>query len=193
MRREPQNSMILVPRFQRGAGILHHTGGTYSHNDMMDYPRFPSRTCILENSQTFWNCKAGKSTSRLNIGTGGVEVCVVLFAPRIHLFACTQLFVSNTFDCGFLFVYKHQSTALCFKHIGLWFLVCVSASVLSQNGYGWQCLHGSDVGFVFLRVMSGVPSSEAGDGHEHGCLDALAITLSSSSEFEHLNFQLVIG
>ena len=40
--------------------------------------------------------------------------------------------------------------------------------------------------------MSGVPSFEAGDGHEHGCLDALAITLSSSSEFEHLNFQLVI-
>ena len=40
--------------------------------------------------------------------------------------------------------------------------------------------------------MSGVPSSEAGDGHEHGCLDALAMTLSSSSEFEHLNFQLVI-
>ena len=40
--------------------------------------------------------------------------------------------------------------------------------------------------------MSGVPNSEAGDGHEHGCLDALAMTLSSSSEFEHLNFQLVI-
>ena len=38
--------------------------------------------------------------------------------------------------------------------------------------------------------MSGVPNSEVGDGHEHGCLDALAITLSSSSEFEH--FQLVI-
>ena len=36
------------------------------------------------------------------------------------------------------------------------------------------------------------PTSEAGDGHEHGCLDALAMTLSSSSEFEHLNFQLVI-
>ena len=74
----------------------------------------------------------------------------------------------------------------------MWFLVCVQASVLSQNGYGWQCLHGSDVDFVILHVMSGVPNSEAGDGHEHGCLDALAMALSSSSEFEHLNFHLVI-
>ena len=50
------------PRFQREAGILRHTGGTYSHNGMMD---FSSRKCILENSQTLWNFKAGKSTSRL--------------------------------------------------------------------------------------------------------------------------------
>ena len=41
MRREPQNSSIPVPRFQRVAGMLHHTGGTYSHNGMVDYPRFP--------------------------------------------------------------------------------------------------------------------------------------------------------
>ena len=40
--------------------------------------------------------------------------------------------------------------------------------------------------------MSGVPNPEASDGHEHGCLDALAMTFFSSSEFEHLNFQLVI-
>ena len=44
--REPQNSSILVPRFQRGSGILHHTGGTFSHGGMMDYTRFP----ISENS-----------------------------------------------------------------------------------------------------------------------------------------------
>ena len=31
MRREPENSSIPVPRFQRGDGILNHTGGTYSH------------------------------------------------------------------------------------------------------------------------------------------------------------------
>ena len=40
VRREPQDSSTHVPRFQKGAGILHHTGGTYSHCGMMDYPRF---------------------------------------------------------------------------------------------------------------------------------------------------------
>ena len=40
--------------------------------------------------------------------------------------------------------------------------------------------------------MSGFLSCENGDGHEHGCLDALAISLSSASEYEHVDFQLVI-
>ena len=40
--------------------------------------------------------------------------------------------------------------------------------------------------------MSGVPSCGNGDGHEHGCLDALAISLSSVSMCKHLDFQLVI-
>ena len=39
MRREPRNSSISEPRFQRGAGVYDHTGGTYSHNKMMDYVR----------------------------------------------------------------------------------------------------------------------------------------------------------
>ena len=41
MRREPRNSPTPVQRFQRSAGILNHTGGTYSHTGLMDYPRFP--------------------------------------------------------------------------------------------------------------------------------------------------------
>ena len=40
-RREPQNSSILVPRVQSGAGLLNHTSGTYSHVGMIDFPRFP--------------------------------------------------------------------------------------------------------------------------------------------------------
>ena len=40
MRREPQNSSIPVPRSQRGTGVYDHTGGTYSHNGMIDYPTF---------------------------------------------------------------------------------------------------------------------------------------------------------
>ena len=60
-----------------------------------------------------------------------MEVSVVLFNPRIHLFACTHPSVSNTFDCNALFVYKHQSTALCSNMFGLWFPVGVHASVNS--------------------------------------------------------------
>ena len=41
VRREPQKSSIPVPRFQRRAGVCDHTGGTYSHNGMIDDPRFP--------------------------------------------------------------------------------------------------------------------------------------------------------
>ena len=41
VRRESQNSSILAPRFQRGAGTPHHAGGTCSHGGMIDYTRFP--------------------------------------------------------------------------------------------------------------------------------------------------------
>ena len=40
VRREPQDSSIPA-RLQNGAGFLHHTGGNYSHNGAVDYPRFP--------------------------------------------------------------------------------------------------------------------------------------------------------
>ena len=39
--------------------------------------------------------------------------------------------------------------------------------------------------------MSGISWCGNGDGHEHGCLDALAISLSSVSMYKHLDFQLV--
>ena len=36
LRREPQDSSMPVPRFQKGGGLLNHTGGTCSHSGMMD-------------------------------------------------------------------------------------------------------------------------------------------------------------
>ena len=39
--REPQNSSITIPRFQRGAGVSDHSVGTSSHDGMIDCPRFP--------------------------------------------------------------------------------------------------------------------------------------------------------
>ena len=76
-----------------------------------------------------------------------MENSVVLFKPRIHLFACTLPSVSNTLDCfdwlackhqstalcsntWFLAVHKHKSPPLCFKHV--WMVVpCLSSISLS--------------------------------------------------------------
>ena len=41
MKRESLNTSIPLLHFQSGKGMLHHTGGTYSHSGMMDYPRIP--------------------------------------------------------------------------------------------------------------------------------------------------------
>ena len=69
LRRGPQDSSIPVPRFQRGAGVLNNTGGTYSYNGMVDYPRFPISEMHPENSQTLWNFKAGCSRKMLSSET----------------------------------------------------------------------------------------------------------------------------
>ena len=87
-----------------------------------------------------WNmCNSNKST-------GGMEYSVVLFKPRIHLFACTLPSVSSSLDCvdwlakmhqstslcpntWFLAVYKHQSPLCVSNMFGLWLFVCVHASV----------------------------------------------------------------
>ena len=44
---------------------VRHTGGTYSHDGMMEYPRIFFRNIVLQNSQTPWTFKAGKPLSRL--------------------------------------------------------------------------------------------------------------------------------
>ena len=79
----------------------------------------------------------------------------ILWFWSVHII-CLQPFVSNTFDLGFLFVYMHQSPTLCLIHV--WIVdpcLCV-VSVLSQNDYEWYLLHGSDVYFAFLHVISGL-------------------------------------
>ena len=75
------------------------------------------------------------------------------------------------------FVYMHRSPTLCLKHVRIVDPCLCMVSVLSQNGYEWYYLHGSDVYFAF-RPCNIWPRYEGGDGHKHGCLDAFAITLS---------------
>ena len=74
--------------------------------------------------------------------------CGPLFVPCLCTHIHQQPFVWNTFDYSCLFVYKHQS---------------------------WATMATVDMDHSML--MSGVPCRGNGDGHEHGCLDALAISL----------------
>ena len=61
-----RDKKVPVPRFQRGAGVYDHTGGTYSHSGVVvRFRDFRFRNCIWENFLTRWNFKAGKSTSRM--------------------------------------------------------------------------------------------------------------------------------
>ena len=41
MNKKSQNTSIPSLHFQSRCGMLSHTGGTYSHSGMMDYPRIP--------------------------------------------------------------------------------------------------------------------------------------------------------
>ena len=87
-----------------------------------------------------------------NKGTGGMESSVVLFKPRIHLFACTHPSVSISFVCNDWLAYKDHSTALyqtgldyspcCLQAssspyvsntFGMWIFVCVSLSAYTHQ------------------------------------------------------------
>ena len=73
-----------------------------------------------------------------NKGTGGMECSVVLFKPRIHLFACTHTSVSNSlvvskpFELWVLVAYTHQSPAWSFKHVWLG-ISCLSTRISLQS------------------------------------------------------------
>ena len=123
-----------------------------------------------------------------------MESSVVLFKPRIHLFACTHWIVmtgwctsislqpfvqtrgsllytsislhpvfQTCLDCGDLFAYTHQSTALSFKHV--WMVIhCSSTSIslwpcVSSTFAIWLlvCVRASDSSPVFKHVWMMVP------------------------------------
>ena len=64
MKRESLKMSTQSPHFQSRSGMLNHTGGTYSHGGMMDFPRIPATEW---NFLTLWNFKVGKSTSEQSL------------------------------------------------------------------------------------------------------------------------------
>ena len=91
MRREPQNSSILVPRFQSGGGLLNHTGGTYSHGGMIDFPRFPISELNLgkfPDSMEFQSWKVNFRT----------EVCLRTADPQITMHWVKEVEIAKSID-----------------------------------------------------------------------------------------------
>ena len=79
VRGEPQDSSIPVRRLQNGAGFfLHHTGGTYSHGGVMDYPRFP-----------IWEIHLGRCPHSVELQSWNVnfktEVCSKTADPQLTM------------------------------------------------------------------------------------------------------------
>ena len=81
-------------------------------------------------------------TNLSNNGTVGMEISVVLFKPRIHLsllhssFCLTHFGLvcsprSNTFGLWFLVCVQASISSPCSNTFGLWSLICLQASVSS--------------------------------------------------------------
>ena len=91
MRREPQNSSIPVPRFRSGSGMLNHTGGTYSHNVVIDYPRFPIAEIHL-----------GKFPDSVEFGSWKVniktEVCSKTADPHLTMHWIKEVEIAKSID-----------------------------------------------------------------------------------------------
>ena len=91
MKRESLNTPIQSAHFQNRSGILDHTGGTYSHVGMMDYPRVPF---------TEWNL--GKhphamefQSWKLNFRT---EVCMRTAESQVTMLWIKEVEVTKSID-----------------------------------------------------------------------------------------------
>ena len=91
MRRDPQNSSMPVPRFQREAGVYDHTGGTYSHNGMIDYPRFPISEMHLGNVPY----SLGFPSWKVNFKTEG---CSKTADPHLTMHCIKEVEIAKSID-----------------------------------------------------------------------------------------------
>ena len=91
VRREPQNSSILVPRFQSGGELLNHTGGTVSHCGMFVYPRLPISELHLEKCPDSMEFQCWK----VNFKT---EVCSKLSDPHLTMHWIKEVTAKSTDD-----------------------------------------------------------------------------------------------
>ena len=91
MKRESLNTTVPSPHFQSRSGLLNHTGGTYCHNGMMDYPRIPI---------TEWNL--GKFPDSMEFQSWKVnfrtEVCLRTADPQITMLWTKEVEIAKSID-----------------------------------------------------------------------------------------------
>ena len=133
---------------------------------------------------------SGWKICNLNTGTGGMECSVVLFKPRIHLFACTHpsvtnsLVVSKPFELWILVAYTHQSPAWSFKHV--WIRIpCLSTNISLQPCHQSPVLCSNTFEFWFLSVYMHLSTALC---FKHGCLWLLVYVPSRPHQNEILRF-----
>ena len=78
MKWESLNTSVPSPRFQSRRAMLNHTGGTYSHNGVMDYPRIPFSKWNLGKFPDSVECQSWKVNFR-------TEVCLRTADPQISM------------------------------------------------------------------------------------------------------------
>ena len=91
MKRESLNTSIQSLHFQSRSGMLNHTGGTYSHGGMMEYPRIPI---------TEWNL--GKFPDSMEFQSWKVnfrtEVCPRTADPQITMLWIEEVEIAKSID-----------------------------------------------------------------------------------------------
>ena len=91
MKRVSLNTSIPLHHFQSRSGVLNHTGGTYSHCGMMDYPRLPIREFHL-----------GKFPDSVEFQCWKVnfknEVCLRTADPLITMHWITEVEIAKSID-----------------------------------------------------------------------------------------------
>ena len=91
MKKESTDTSIQSPHFQSRSGMLNHTGGTYSHSGMMDYPSVP----ITEwNLGTFPDSLEFQSW-KVNFRT---EVCLRTADPQITMRWIKEVEIAESID-----------------------------------------------------------------------------------------------
>ena len=83
MRRDAQSSTVPNPSQERVQGPLHHTGGTYSHNGVVDYPRYS----ILEMHLGIFPDSVNFQSWKVNFKT---DVCVNSQFPHLTMHWITE-------------------------------------------------------------------------------------------------------